>query len=282
MIRPPAKRFQYSLAELLAVVLTLGGLQTFIHTREGAAIGLRQNLLITFLFMGSVALGAWWSFRKRETGWRRRVRVACMVLVVLPLAGLAEGRASYTCWRCGAHLEERYGVFSQVEETDVSKRVVTILDKPCPHPHWHLNCRESVMAIIVSFVWADVPLFMGEMTMGNGVTVVVPDLLDQIPDRTWAADAIDAMGDRDNCLKYGALLVIMDLSDKPPHNDAEWQQWWLTSKPVFQPTTSLASALPIAQAAVNNSIRVHGQYSPGLTVIGRRLAAIFHGLKVPP
>lgn len=275
---PPAKRFQFSLGELLAVVLMSGGLLAFIHTRAGAVLGFRQHLAIVLIFWGSVALSAWWSLRKGESGWRRRVRAACTVSVVLALAAFSEGSASFTCWRCGAHRAESYGLFSRVEETDVSRRVAAIVGQPCPHPHWHLNCRVSLTGISDSFAWADVPLYMGEL----GHDVVVPDLLERIPDRTWAAAAIDTMGDRDNCLKYPALLVIADLSEKPPKDDAEWQQWWQTYKPVFQRTTSLAVALPIAQAAVNASIGTHGPDSPGLHLIGYRLRHILPGLKVPP
>jgi hypothetical protein len=278
MVCPPVKRFQFSLGEMLAVTLLLGGLLAFIHTRDGAVAEFWQDFTITLFFLAAVGVGAYWSWRKGESGWRRRIRAACIVAAVLAFAALSAGTASYTCWRCGAHRADRWAVFSQVEETDESRRVAAIVGKPCSHTYWHLNTSMSFMTITDSFVWADVPLYMGNY----GVETVVPGLLEKIPDRTWATAAIDAMGDRDNCLKYAALLVIVDLSDKPPQNDAEWQTWWQAAKPVFQRTTSPATALPIAQAAVNDSIRVHGQFSPGLTLVGQRLSHILPGLKVPP
>ncbi|HEY3324045.1 MAG TPA: hypothetical protein VGP72_26570 [Planctomycetota bacterium] len=264
-------RFQFSLREMLAAVLAFGSLLTFLHTREGVHVGVWQQAVIGAVFFCAIGFGGWWSARKGERGWRRIVRAAILVFVALIVWTLLQDRIVYYCVRCGAKRTDSYGVLCSVEEGEVPQRIRTITGQPCLH-HWSMHTRSFRLGGHGDgSAWQNTPVLLFSL----------PDALERIPRREWAVAAIDAMGDRDNLLRFPAAMVIANLGFEPPTDESGWQTWWATYGPVFQRVTKPEVALPIAQAAVDNLAKPPGRswYVP---FFGDKVVRELPGLKLPP
>ena len=267
---------QFSLSEMLFLVMSIGSLLTVKHAPADSAADWHGDLSwIGTCFVGW-AIGVVWTSRRNETGWRRRVRVS-MVTGLFVLGSLvSSGTVYHNCWRCGAVKAEYYGLFSTIDEWKISQRIARLSGKKCTHCHWKFQTSYSLWSIEDGFPSFTVPVLMDFNEDEYGVV----KCLEKIPIDEWRRTIIDLIGDRDNRLKYAATMAVMDLSEKCPTTDQEWLQWWTANQPIFQRETSAARAAPIAQAAVNRAWTSYS-CSIGLSKVGTRIRGDAPAVRLP-
>jgi hypothetical protein len=162
------------------------------------------------------------------------------------LAASCDLTSSYVCFRCGAAMRTTFGVSALSPADDLSVRVETIAGGPCPHSDWCLATRWSLFGVVDGLPSQFLPLLV---PLG-GDRVGAIDIIEQLPNPAWARAAVEALGDRENKLKYIALLAIHEAAEDRPTSDTEWAEWWEQRRGWFRSTSAEADAKAVAQAAV--------------------------------
>ncbi len=261
-IKPSQRRsFQFSLGEALGLMLFIGALLSIRHYGpESSATWQGDVTLIAMVLIGA-AFGEWRAARRCILGWRRSLNIFFSLCVVLSIFALMSGATYHNCWRCGAVRVEKFGFFSYVEHWETSQRIEVLCSAKCKHTHWRFGTSYNIDVIADGFPSFFVPVLF-EIGTDQGSIV---NAIERIPNVAWRRKVVDSMGDPENRLKYVAFVIGTDLLTKSPKTQDEWDTWWQTNAPLFEPERNPAKALPLAQTVVNRfGFNLHNQARNGI------------------
>ncbi|MEQ8209867.1 MAG: hypothetical protein RH917_08540 [Lacipirellulaceae bacterium] len=71
-----------------------------------------------------------------------------------------------------------------------------------------------------------------------------------LPEREWQKQALKTIGNRENALKWVAVLVLDDLSIKAVESEEDWYRWWTENSSVFEIERNTRQAADTAKAAI--------------------------------
>jgi hypothetical protein len=243
--QPHARRFQFSMLDMLIVLFIIGTVMTIRHMPGNASEAWIADAVTVALGVIGAGLGAVFAWKCEFGVVLRRVTIVGSVVLALISAGLVAGKSTYTCWRCGAVMEDSYGLYSSVTASYLSERIEKACGQRCTHPHWQLRGSNSLLAMS-SVEPARAPILMLPFAEDS---VIIREI-ESIPNPSRRCEVIDALGDEHNRLKYAAMLAVLNVRDTAPSTEDEWAAWWSENAEVFRRQTSATDALPAAQATI--------------------------------
>jgi hypothetical protein len=235
--------------EMLLVLLIIGSVLTVRHVPVTGRYSSSWVVDAATIALGvfGAAFGTWFAWMCEFGAGMRRAAIVASLLLSLLAAGIFCGRTTYTCWRCGAVLDDVYGLYSTVvEDSYLSQRIAKASGHACSHPHWQFRASNSLVALS-SVESARAPILMQPFVGSR--PIIGP--IESLPKQEWRLAAIDALGDEKNHLKYAAMAVLLELPDAQPTSEGAWDAWWSVNAEAFHRQPSPTAALPVAQAVVN-------------------------------
>jgi hypothetical protein len=131
------------------------------------------------------------------------------------------------CWQCGAK-RVRISFRTIIVKTPICLRSEAILGHECEHQNWALIYEHHV------------PLLTDTLLPGEPL-----DYIELLPDRNWQQQALRAIGDPNNRLKWLDLVVLRILAQELGYqeenrttlrklNVGDGQDWWAKNRKYFQ------------------------------------------------
>jgi hypothetical protein len=186
--------------------------------------------------------------------WSRKKKGA-LIAAVLAAVGLVAYLGSFyqedRCWQCGAkRIETRLG--TKIVKTPDSLRVEKILGHPCEHRQWKLDYYRTWTILGDGFAKRSVPILCRQCSPSGLV-----DFIELLPRPEWQRQAVLAVGDPGNRLKWLSAAVLInrgvdlgyafgDSSQVKTMSDGEWQAWWAAHSKYFEIVTDRESAADLA------------------------------------